>query len=296
MKDGFSSRRLLASVVAVLLTGCGSGLAPGANSGGTDGVGRAGPPSGGDPAAALAKWRSFPVTANPRPLVLVGAPVLDPATGFRTGDAKLAYVSGAFEPAVALPSTPVTSGGYALVTARAALEKLRASAAKQPVAHPVRIVAVSLGKASFGTDRGPRTLPAWRFTLDQAADPVEVLAVAPKYLWPAASAGLPDRGATLGADGRTVTYRFFGTPAGPPPCGAEYAADVAEAGTAVVLSVREVAPSPRPGSAPAGSDTSAAQGCTAIGALRTVTVTLSSPLGARVLLTSDGAPVAVVSR
>lgn len=293
----------LVLVVAVLLAGCGSGhpvAAPGGPSG-SAADGRAAPPSGGDPAAALAKWRSFPVSADPRPVVLVGGAVIDPATGFRTGDGKLAYVSGAFEPAVALPSTPATSAGYALITARAALDRLRAAGGKQSVPHPVRIVGVSLGQVSFDTDRGPRTLPAWRFTLDTATDPAWVLAVAPKYLWPVAAAGSPDRGATLSADGRTVTYRFYGTPAGPPPCGTGYAADVAESGTAVVLGVREVASDSPGGSAsglasgvaPSGS---AVQGCTAIGALRAVTATLGSALGARVLLTSDGTPVAVVGR
>ena len=315
---GAVARRLLAAlVVAVLLAGCGSGSADRSGAAGsadrtgaTDGEGRAGPPSGGDPAAALAKWRSFPVAADPRPLVLVGAAVIDPATGFRTGDAKLGYVSGAFEPVVPLPSGPATAAGYSLITARAALDRLRPGG-KQPAVHPVRIVAVSLGHAAFGTDRGARTLPAWRFTLEQASDPAWVLAVAPKHLWPVVPAGSPgpERSATLSADGRAVTYRFYGTPAGPPPCGAEYAADVAESGTAVVLSVREVASGSASGGSASGgsasgssasgssvSSGSAVQGCAAIGALRTVTATLASALGSRVLLTADGTPVAVASR
>jgi hypothetical protein len=282
--------------VAVTLAACGPGTAAPGTGGvdgpsvATDGVGQAGPPTAGRPADALAKWQAFPVTADPRPLILTNGEVIQPATGFLTAEGKLAYGTGNVELATPAPAAPATSAGYSIISAKDALGRLRATGANEPGTQPLRIVAVSLVQAPFYTDRGPRTLPAWRFQLDQASDPVQVLAIDHKHLW-RSTAGTPtgmDHRAGLSGDGRSLTFTFSGGPAGPPPCGVDYTADVVESRTAVVVTPRQVLPS--------GQTNSSEVACTSIGARRTVTVQLAASLCARVLLTAEGAPVPVTSR
>ncbi|HEX8767287.1 MAG TPA: hypothetical protein VF714_02900, partial [Jatrophihabitans sp.] len=241
----------LPMAVAVMLTGCGPGsTAPGTGevrgpsdgagatgssgatdgSGAIDGSGLAAPPTAGRPADALAKWQAFPVTADPRPLILTRGAVIDPATGFLTDDGKLAYLAGKFELATTAPTAPATSAGYTVISAEAALGRLRATGNNQPATRPLRIVKVALVEATFGTDRGPRALPAWRFQLDQARDPVQVLAIDAKHLWHSKLTGVTglDHSASVSEDGRSLAFGFYGSPAGPSPCGADYTADVRE--------------------------------------------------------------------
>jgi len=299
------------AVAALLLVGCaaapssqapGAGQpsgssTPGSSSPGSgqphDGVGIAAPPSGGDPQTALAGWQAFPVTSTPRPLVLTDGNVLNPPTGFATGDQKLAYVDGQFTLATTLPTGPATAAGYPLVSAKAALDQLRHAPGtnSRSAAPPLRVTEATLTSASFGTDRGPRLLPAWRFTLTGVPGAVQVLAVTPERLWPPKPLPLGSMDqASITADGQTVTYTFFGGPAGPPPCGSDYTGKATESRTAAVLSVQVVTPH---------ANTSPSQGqgqvaCPAIGAQRTVTVRLAAPLGDRVLLTAQGTPISVV--
>ena len=257
-----------------------------------DGVGRAGPPAGGNPATALAGWQSFPVSASPRPVVLTNGMVLDPANGFATDADKLAYLAGQYELSVALPAAPATSDGYAVISAKAALDRLRANVSGQQVSSQLKIVKASLSRARFSTDRGPQLLPAWQFDLAGVADSVRVLAVAQSGLWPARQSepSWSQDKASVAADDQTVSYDFYGSPAGPSPCGVSYAGQLTESRTAVVISVVEVTPNP------AGSSGSADQGCASIAAQRTVTARLATPLGARVLLTPHGQPIAVLRR
>ncbi len=51
---------------------------------------------------AVGRWANFPVDQIPGPLVLVG-PRAIVEQGFKTGEAKLAFVEGAIESSVALP-------------------------------------------------------------------------------------------------------------------------------------------------------------------------------------------------
>ena len=291
-------RAVLVGTLAVALVGC---AAARNDPGGGGGAGIGGSAATGNPAQALARWRDFPVTADPRPLVLTGGVVLDPQTGFATGDGKLAYLGGQFEQATTLPAGPSTSGGFAIVTAGQALDELRPAGSTPVAGSPaagsrpnpdgrLRVVKASLVQATFGTDRGPRLLPAWRFDLEHVADPVRVLAVAKKARWsvgetaPTAS----DFQASVTGDGRTLNYGFFGTPAVPGPCGADYTGSAAESATAVVVTVRQVPPD--------SARNSSTQACPAIAAARSVVLHLAAPLGGRVLLTVDGAPIPVTSR
>jgi hypothetical protein len=154
-------------LAVALLAGCASGAA--------------GAPSPGDGRMrqALHDWSAFPASATPRPLVLTGPPVADPASGFPSGNAKLAYLEGAFNMPAALPSGPAEDAGFPLITAREATRVLRSVAAKgPPITSPLTVTGVRLGMAMFNTDRGPRQLPAWLFGLAGVRDPVGVLAVA----------------------------------------------------------------------------------------------------------------------
>jgi hypothetical protein len=131
----------------------------------------------------LRTWSAFPASGTPRPLVMTGPPVADPASGFPSGDAKLAYLEGAFNLPATLPSGPAVAAGFPLITARQATQVLRSVAAKgPPVTSRLTVTGVRLGTALFDTDRGPRQLPAWLFGLAGVRDPAGVLARARS--WP----------------------------------------------------------------------------------------------------------------
>jgi len=288
---GYGHRMLLATLLPALLlapAGCGSGSGGGSGGGGMEEL----IPPGGDPGAALARWRTFPAEADPRPLVLVGGLVAGPASGFSGGPDKEAYLAGAFDIATTLPAGPATADGYSLVPAKEAVDRLRATAAPGSTsASRLRIVSAALGQYGFGTDRGVRRLPAWRFGIDGVRDPAWVLAVDSPALWPYQ----PDWGrgagmsATLQSDGRTVSYEFIGGPDESGPCGAHYSASAKESATAAVIEVRRVS---KPQPAPPREDGTVVV-CNAMGYRRAITVQLAAPLGGRVLLTPDGAPIAV---
>ena len=279
-------RLALPLALAVVLAGCGP----------ADTDARAG-----DRTAALASWKSFPVDANPRPLLLLDDYVLTPRTGFASVEDKEAFSSGAFDLAVRLPPAPASAHGYPIVSASAALDRLRATSAPMPPTTRLRIVKVTLGQARFGTDRGPRLLPAWRIGLGRVADPAWVLAVGSSALWPfdpnSARGAHSGERATLQPDGRTLTYHFVGRSAGPPPCGGGYQAHAVEAATTVTITLQgvpqhEVGQQQPTQSVPEG----AAVACDTAGHFRTVTVQLATPLGGRVLLDADLTPIAVTSR
>jgi hypothetical protein len=259
---------VLAVAIAVPLAGCGSiGFGSG----------------DGDARKILADWRSFPVDDNPRPLVLTGPFILDPRE--LPGDYKETYQNGRVDLATPVPASPPTAGGYPVISAQAALDRFRQVYQVYDVeniegdspAPRLRIVAAVLGRASFETDRGPKALPAWRFSFDRVEAPAWVLAVDRKYLW-RSTATEPELHAGVSSDGRSVTYHFTGSLVA---CVPDYAGDAVESRTAVVVRIREVTVDSSDG------------GCPAIGVRRTVTVRLADPLGARVLLTSAGSVVPV---
>jgi len=236
---------------------------------------------------ALRTWSAFPAGATPRPLVLTGPPVADPASGFPNGDAKLAYLEGAFKWPAGLPSGPATAAGFPLITAREATGVLRSVAAQgPPVPSRLTVTGVRLGTAVFDTDRGPRKLPAWLFGLAGVHDPAGVLAVAASRIF--APPGRPANGrpfvddARLGRGGRTLTVRFTGAASGTGPCTAGYSVTQAASRTAVAVAVKE--------HAHGGS-----VACAAVGYTRQVTVALAAPLGGRVLVdAASGVAVTVL--
>lgn len=224
----------------------------------------------------LRTWSAFPASATPRPLVMTGPPVADPASGFPSSDAKLAYLEGAFNLPATLPSGPAVAAGFPLITARQATQVLRSVAAKgPPVTSRLTVTGVRLGTALFDTDRGPRQLPAWLFGLAGVRDPAGVLAVAAGRIFVPPGRPANPRpfvaDARLGRDGRTLTVRFTGAAAGTGPCTASYSMAQAASGTAVVIAVHEHAHD-------------GAVACAAVGYPRMATVVLRAPLGGRVLV------------
>jgi hypothetical protein len=152
----------------------------------------------------------------------------------------------------------------------------------------LKITDVRLGTDTFSTDRGQRSLPAWLFTFAGVAQPASVVAISDP--WP--HSGMPSTpdgrllsvtSATTAADGHRLTISFLGAAPGSGPCSADYAADVEQSATAVLVSVRTL-PAPSPSSAAV---------CATMAYERRLTVTLRSPLGDRVLIDTTGVPVPV---
>jgi hypothetical protein len=242
--------------------------------------------------AALQAWATFPVNASPRPLVLTTDPVSAPARGFRTVDAKEAFLSGAFTAPAVLPSGPRHAAGYPVTTAADAFALLRAEgtpaggAPRPPT--PLVITGVRFGESSFGTDRGTRLLPAWLFSFEGGVqDPGAVVAIAEssRFTAPAESLHRSSVGARLDPDGRTATIMFTGAAPGHGPCTADYIVDQLASHTAVAVRVRET---------PRSDGASSEAVCPSVGYARGQDIVLGSALGDRVLVdaTTNG-PVAI---
>jgi hypothetical protein len=220
---------------------------------------------------SLAKWASFPVDADPRPLVLLGEPV-NVEKGFTDGDGKAAFLDGRIDPNGKVP--PEAAEAFAK------LAKPNAGTPK------IKVISAELGTAKFGTDRGPRELPAWIFQLTETLGPVTVLAVKPDY-----QAGYAMSGAKVSADGMTLTVAMAKAVE---PCPGEprvtYEPEWLESTTAVAVGLRNQTGPVAPG---------VKGNCAHDLAYRTAdyTIKLSKPLGSRVLADASGnaMPVTVSS-
>lgn len=260
-------------IVAVgVLTGCGS--SPVRHGGGT-------PTASG----ALRAWASYPVTARPRPVVLVDSPILNPAGGFVDNADKVAYLSSTFTVAASLPTTPAVAGDVPLISARSAFDVLSSPGApKAHIGSRLTITAVRMSRAVFATDRGQQMLPAWAFTFRGVRHPAYVMALSPSVWWPKPGTAIGAAGRQMSAKvaGARVVLSFTGPPNGTGPCDTEYATSAAESNTAVEVLLRELPNSRSDGVL-----------CKIYQSPRTVAVTLSTPLGDRVLVTEQGVPIPV---
>jgi hypothetical protein len=249
-----------------------------------------------DPAAiaALNAWSSFPVTADPRPLVLLEGAVNAPEYGFtdpsiRVADAQNeAFDAGAITTPTSLPSGPTRADGYPIISAAAAIENLR-SAGTGTATSVLTTTGVALGASSFLTDRGYVELPAWLVSFNGVKNPAAVLAVAPASLFapPDQSVAPSQIGAIPTRDPRTVILTFAGAAAGTGPCSANYTARFAESTTAIAVNIEATGE-------PTATRSSIA--CAAIAYSRQITITLTSPLGARVLVDEKTTSAIAVSR
>lgn len=296
--------------IGAALSGCGRegsaiGDGPGQAVGGPGGA----LPSGPD-GSVLEAWRDFPAGRHPRPIVLMGSRIQD--AGYTTGQAKMAAVAGAYHLVTRLPDPPPATVPVTLpdgtvrlptIDAASALDLLRGRGGSSGVVRPkitpsapLAITDIEYGTASFLTDRGPRTLPAWLFHTADEIGPTAVLALAPEAVWPLDGAARPVpialslTHATVSADGLTLTVTLA---AAPEPCPGQpivrYAGVAVESSTAVAVGLTGTVTgtrSPVPG-----------RPCAQALVYRTAAyrIHLAAPLGGRVLLDSAGKIIPVTS-
>jgi hypothetical protein len=147
--------------------------------------------------------------------------------------------------------------------------------------------AARLTSGPIQTTRGPATGPIWEFTLVGTAVKVTRVALANAVSVDPSFDGDPQIGLAIdsaqgAASGMEVTVAFIGAPdAGDQPCGEDYTAEASESDLAIVVIVTRQPHGPQLGG-----------GCSAVGARRTATATLATPLGERVVLDlQQGIPV-----
>jgi hypothetical protein len=213
---------------------------------------------------AARRWAGFPPDAVPRPTVLIDLRARIEG-GFVDGDSKMAWLEGAIEPRFPLPSDVL-----------ALLPPRRQRRAKTTLT----ITGATPVTAPFRCDRGPQDLPAYRLEVTGLNGSCVVLSPEVSCWWPATEAD-QRRGwggaATIDEDDQTVRLPAFG--------GvltefhrAEFQEHHAFVVGRAVTSEREVPP----GTA-----------VVLIGITQRVTGRLDQALAGRVLLNTDGQPMAV---
>jgi hypothetical protein len=294
------------TALALLLT---AGCAPvdGGTASAGDGLAVPHPGGTGDPADALATWRGFPVDRHPRPIV-PAAPIVQ-FSGYTTGDAKLAALSGSYRVAIALPPDPVPTmmtlpdgpTAVPVVGAAAAVERMRAAGEMKSGGNsappPLDIVGFELATAQVLTDRGPLRLPVWRVHTADEIGPTLVLALADSALYRpsglSADLYLTDPGiksAVLSGDGRRLTVTVT-EPV--PQCPGEpvyqSTPKLTESASVVVISFAVTQTGIVPGLRGAS--------CADVLQLRAVPylVDLTAPLRERVVVNADAAPIPVTT-
>ena len=244
------------------------------------------------PASALVAWQGFPADQHPRPIVWFenGLPV----KGFTSNDGKIAALCNRLKPVIPLPNsvpsqaiatwtdgTSVVYTGISVADAFAAMSRSTADTPSPDCASvpPLVITAAHLGTFDFYTDRGTAQMTAWLFAASGANGEFGYPAVAPSAFWNGAmTTHSADSGAAISADGRTLTWSFAGAHDTPGPCGADYKGVVAESSTAVAIALQTY-----PHAAP-----NEPVACDLVAEERSVTVTLVSPLGGRVVVDAEG--------
>jgi hypothetical protein len=300
-------RAVVLTVLALLLVaGCAIGV-DGGNGTGGEGLAAPHPGGTGNPADALALWRGFPVDRHPRPIV-PAAPLVQ-FSGYTTGAAKLAALIGSYRVAVALPPDPAPTmvtlpdgpTPRPVIGAAAAVDRMRAAGdmkgGGESPPPPLDIVGFELGTAQVPTDRGRLTLPVWRVRTADEVGPTVVLALADSALYRptglSSNANLADPGITsavLSGDGRRLSVTVDEPM---PQCPGEpvyqSTPKLMESASVVVVSfaVNQTGTVTGPQAAT----------CNNVLQLREATypVDLAAPLGARVVVNADAAPVPVTT-
>ncbi len=288
-------RDLSALAVVLALAGCGSSAANHTAPGPNDTA--PGPNTREKAEQALKLWSRFSASTSPRPVVLLGGPVLEPNIGSLSRydphlrrvlhpEAALAFSESRFVLRTKLPHTPTRFRGSRVISPRQAFTLLLRSRAATVKGQPppkmrLAITKIRLASGSFSTDRGLLTLPMWAFTVHGVKRPVRVLAL------PGSSVFLPPvnwagENATVSDNGRVIRISFTGGPAGDKPCDQSYTAGSVADSHAVAVWLTD-----HP------AKTSGNVHCLTVGYRRTVVTHLDKPLGARALIESFGAPVAV---
>ncbi len=254
--------------------------------------------------AMLAAWEDAASLADPSAPALIGdltAQVGDweEAVGDNNKRALMAGVvvaatslSDATPPAGVIRWSDGTAQSARLLSAADALADLAASTADTCAdCQPLEVTGARLTTGSVQTSRGPAIAPMWEFTIAGTSVKVTRVAavdrtsVAP-LPWDAENppAGLSIDSAIGGPEDRVLTVTFVGAPgSGDEPCGADYAAEAVESALAVAVIVVE-------------HRNAAEAACRLVGAERTATVVLATPLGERAVLeVKQGLPVPVLA-
>jgi len=240
------------------------------------------------PTGALTAWASFPADQKPRPIVWLRNP--SPANGYASGEAKLSAYCNKYALGFVLPTTVPdraiatwpdgTSATYRGISAPAAFARLIADTTQyqDPQCSSYGSLVISgarLGTFDFVTDRGRALMTAWLFSATGVNGDLAYPAMLPTAFWTGGMLAQYANGTTvISADGRSLTYTFYGAPSDPGPCGADYKGVIAESQTAVAIALQEV------------SHASSGQmvACPAVAEQRSVVVALALPLGGRVVV------------
>jgi len=216
--------------------------------------------------SALAVWSRFPVDDSARPVVFVDQPVRLGDRGFVDGASKIAYLTGAIQTDVPLPTDVLNllTGGRTPGNET-----------------PLRIAGIEPVEASFRTDRGPQTLAAFRVEMTGVRQSCIVLDPQTSLWWPPKGAwDLAHRcgQAEIEPDGITLHVRALGG-----VLTDFIRAEFIERRTAVLAR-----PVTRERSVPAGT------AVPLVGISKPVTGTLTRPLGSRVLINEQGIPYEIL--
>lgn len=285
---GFAAAAVALAVAAglvVSLTG-GSKTATVVESAPAGGAPGEGPAAESDPVltSMLAEWADFPVDADPRPILVLRQ--VAGSSGFRSGDAKVAFMTGNWDGPADLPKSPAEADGYPVISAAEALTRLKeadGAARAKPEGKRLRVSDMRLGAVDVLTDRGMRPLPAWRVTFNGSIGPNWVPAIAPpaRYVHP-----LLDRDSywdmRVSADGRTVTMPLLVDTGFPGPCDSVSELRIVESQQAVAVRIVSVPRVPVSGEKPGDCEQHGVAG------------QLAKPLGNRVLLADNGGRTEVI--
>jgi hypothetical protein len=224
---------------------------------------------------ALERWKDFPAEAEPRPVLVL---VTEAGGGFRTSEAKSAFLEGNWRTPDDLPPTPDEFGGYPVIGAAEALETLRRGQADgQNAGSTLEVEKVRLVTADVVTDRGPVDLPAWRVDFDEGSEPFFVVAVAEPARYTLGRTGGSFYNVVGQESDVELMVRHGGSSDSPGPCGADYRIEAAESEEAVAYRVVEVE---RPPAEPSNEPVA----CASMLYGRDTPLLLDKPLGKRVLL------------
>jgi hypothetical protein len=228
---------------------------------------------------AVERWADFPVDQDPRPLVFTG-PITIPVEGFRTVEAKAAFLRGDVEVQGPVPNSVL------------AILRRRGSSGQHSgfTSGPLVITDATRSETSFSTDRGPCILPAWLFKGRELLGVLWILDpdVAANRWKPSELSGppAPTGGrahlavlSRIEPDDYTLHFEFIG---GPPEWVDYPKSEVIESDHAVAV-------------IPVGLDHGPPGPHRFVGYRREVVVQLRSQLGNRVLINLDASPIAVLT-
>lgn len=251
------------------------------------------------------------ITKSGHPALIVTSPLQDQVGNWSMaegGHHKEALLSGRVVagPGVGSAAAPTATqvgpaGGatrrVSLLTAAAAINVIAAAGSPGNSCDgdctPLTLVRPTLGTSRVATTAGPMDAPTWSFQVRGSKVRVTQVAIDPSALTSppaiaggAAAVGTQTESAVL-AGRTTVTVSFSGAPTSDPPCGQTYTATAVEAAQVVAILIAGTTPG-----GPAPADTV----CPASAAIRTVDVTLTAPLGSRLLIDGGGGGVITLNK